>query len=77
MSTTDEGPTSTWTCTCGAPMARYRGQGDQNCGRCGANYNACGQRLRDDWRGNPAWTNDDLSDLEGFEQQMLAREFGL
>ncbi len=44
---------------------------------CGAWYNAFGQRLRDDWRGNPAWNGqDDLDDLEGFERQKLARERG-
>lgn len=53
---------------CGATIARYRGEGDVTC-RCGAEYNAGGQRLRDDWRGNPSTWDDEVSDLDGFEQQ--------
>lgn len=61
---------------CGTEVARWRGEGDVMCA-CGAWYNAFGQRLRDDWRGNPAWNGqDDLDDLEGFERQKLARERG-
>ena len=46
-------PTRWWHChQCGAHLDRYRGQGDQTC-RCGAEYNAFGQRLRDDWRSDP------------------------
>jgi hypothetical protein len=58
-----------WDCEkCGDEVYRYRGDGDVSCG-CGAEYNAFGQRLRDDWRGNPAWKYDDVTDLDGFEMQ--------
>lgn len=67
-------PTNTWTCHCGNSMARYRGEAEQTCSRCGSWYNACGQRLRDDWQGNPAWSDDDLDDMTGFELQQTAHE---
>ena len=67
-------PTWSKKCDCGETVERWRGQGDVSC-RCGAQYNASGQRLRDDWRGNAAWRDDDIDDLEGFERQQLAREF--
>lgn len=68
-----EEPRPTWSkpCgSCGATVARYRGQGDVMC-QCGAWYNAGGQRLRDDWMGNSAWGDDDLDDMEGFERQHM------
>jgi len=43
----------------------------------GASYNAGGQRLRDDWRGNRAWScpgDEEFDDMEGYERQMLAEE---
>lgn len=58
-----------WDCEkCGNEVRRFRGQSDVSCD-CGAQYNASGQRLRDDWRGNPSNWDDDISDLEGFEIQ--------
>ncbi len=77
MMSTDEQPTWVKPCEkCGREIARWRGQGDISC-TCGAWYNAFGQRLRDDWMGNPAWGEDnveEIDDLEGFERQQLARE---
>jgi hypothetical protein len=62
-------PTNAWKCdVCGVICERYRGIGDVEC-VCGANYNASGQRLRDDWRGNPSTWDEDVSDLDGFEYQ--------
>ena len=62
-------PTNSWDCeVCGETCERYRGQYDVSC-VCGAQYNAGGQRLRDDWRGNPSTWDDDISDLEGYEIQ--------
>lgn len=58
---------------CGREVARWWGQGDVSCS-CGAWYNAGGQRLRDEWMGNPAWQDDELDDLEGYERQQTARE---
>lgn len=70
----EETPTNFWHCVrCGAHLNRYRGQGDQSC-VCGTEYNIGGQRLRDDWRDNPAWQDDSVDDLEGFELSQLAKE---
>ncbi|AIS73855.1 hypothetical protein SEA_SEMPERFI_92 [Mycobacterium phage SemperFi] len=67
---------SAWDCTatayrkeCGAEVRRYRGESDVSCTECGAWYNASGQRLRDDWRGNASNYDDEIGDLEGFEAQ--------
>jgi hypothetical protein len=38
--------------------------------------NASGQRLRDDWRGNPSVYDDEIGDMEGFEIQQLRNEVG-
>lgn len=66
---------SAWDCErCNREIRRYRGQGDVDCGNCGACYNAGGQRLRDDWRGNPSNWDDEIGDLEGFEIQQLRKE---
>ena len=62
-------PTWTKECDCGATVERYRGQGDVTCHRCGAWYNAGGQRLRDDWYDNPSWMDEDIDDLTGYEMQ--------
>lgn len=63
-------PANWWHCSdCNAHVERYRGQGDVQCPECGASYNAGGQRLRDDWSGNPSNYDDEISDLEGFESQ--------
>jgi hypothetical protein len=63
-------PTNTFKCAdCGQTCERYRGEYEVICNQCGATHNAGGQRLRDDWRGNPSNYDDDISDLEGFEIQ--------
>lgn len=59
---------------CNHTIERWRGQGDVTCGNCGAEYNAGGQRLRDNWRGNSSWSDEDVDDLEGLERQQLAQE---
>ena len=63
------GPTNTWTCPCGQPMARNRGESDLCCPTCGQWFNSGGQRLRDDWMGNPSLYDDEIGDLEGYEIQ--------
>lgn len=64
-----EGPTWEKDCgKCGQKVARWRGQGDVSC-ECGAEYNAFGQRLRDDWRGNASNWDDEVGDMEGYEMQ--------
>lgn len=73
-----DGPTNTWPCgRCGATVERWRGEYDVSCPNCGAQYNAFGQRLRDDWRGNQSTWDEDMDDLEGFERQQLAYEGSL
>lgn len=69
---------SAWDCEkCGKEVRRYRGQSDVDCSECGACYNAGGQRLRDDWRGNPSNWDENIGDLEGFEIQQLRKEGSL
>lgn len=54
---------------CGTFIERWFGQSDVSCPDCNAQYNAFGQRLRDDWRDNPSTWDDEISDLEGYEIQ--------
>lgn len=64
-----------WPCEkCSAPVYRYQFQSDVDCTQCGACYSASGQRLRDDWRGNPSNYDDDIGDMEGYEIQQLQAE---
>ena len=66
----DNVPTHSWKCQdCGSTLSRYRWQGDIMCCECDALYNAFGQRLRDDYYGNPSVRDDDIDDLEGYERQ--------
>lgn len=61
---------SEWKCSrCKATVYRYRGESDVSCDRCGAEYNAAGQQLRDDWRGNMSNYDDEIGDMEGYEIQ--------
>ena len=70
-----DGPTNTWTCgDCNETVYRFRGDYDVTCD-CGAQYNASGQRLRDNWRGNMSNYDDDISDLDGYEAQMIREEW--
>jgi hypothetical protein len=67
--TRHEDGSSSWPCqNCKQTVTRYRRQGDVSCD-CGAQYNAFGQRLRDDWRGNPSNYDENISDLDGYEMQ--------
>lgn len=63
-----EQPTWEKKCECGRVVARWRGMGDVSCD-CGREYNAFGQRLRSDWRGNPSSWDEEVGDLEGYEMQ--------
>lgn len=64
-------PLRAWECgKCGGTVEVWTRGYDVAC-ECGAQYNAFGQRLRDDWASNPAWGNDDIDDMEGFERQHL------
>lgn len=56
-------------CKCGTIIEFYASDGEPSCSNCGANYNVFGQRLREDWRGNPSVYDDDISDLDGYEMQ--------
>jgi hypothetical protein len=59
---------------CGHTVTRWRGMSDVSCDKCDAQYNAGGQRLRDDWRGNPSTWDDEVGDLEGYEIQHMGDE---
>ena len=59
---------------CGFSVARFRRQSEVTCDNCGAEYNAGGQRLRDNWRSNRSWSDDDVDDMEGYEQACLREE---
>jgi hypothetical protein len=62
-------PTNSWECNkCKEIVERYRGEVTVTCS-CGQEFNASGQMLVSDWRGNPSWYNDDIGDLEGYEIQ--------
>lgn len=67
--TRHEDGSSSWKCSCGTTVFRYRGRGDVSCSECGNWYNAFGQRLRNDWQGNQSNYDDDVSDLDGYELQ--------
>lgn len=74
-------PTPTWEKDCEAPgcagfVQRFRGEGDVTCSEGDHSYNAGGQRLRDNWRNNPAWLDDDMDDMEGYERECLSIEGG-
>lgn len=69
-------PTNWWHCQdCNCHISRWRGQGEVHCPVCGAEYNAGGQRLRDDWRGNTSNYDDDISDMDGYEAQHAGDEW--
>ena len=70
LATGEPGPTNWWHCHCGEHLERWRGEGEVSC-NCGAEYNAFGQLLRSDWRSNPAWYDDDIDDLTGFELSQM------
>lgn len=55
---------------CGETVHWYPRQGDTACNKCDAQYNASGQRLRDNWRDNPSWGDDEIGDMEGYEIEM-------
>lgn len=72
-------PEPTWSKPCEAGgcsevVERYRGEGDVQCGN-GHWYNAGGQRLRDNWMGNRSNWDDDVSDLDGYEEQMIREDW--
>lgn len=69
ITSSDEGPTHEFSCkVCSKNLARWRGQESVTC-TCGAEYTPSGQQIRSDWRSNPSYFDDDISDLEGFEIQ--------
>lgn len=63
-----------WHCECGSKVLRFRGESDVRCGDCGNWYNAFGQRLRDDWQKNRSNWDDDVSDLDGYEEAYAGDE---
>lgn len=66
-------PTWTKDCArCGKTVERWHGESYPSCNNCGAEYNASGQQLRDDWRGNPSSWDYETGDMEGYETQHAA-----
>lgn len=59
---------------CGIEVRRYRGMGDVTCD-CGQSYNAFGQRLRSDYRGNSSMWDEDVSDMDGYEMQHAGEDY--
>lgn len=61
---------------CGTLILRFRGQNDLQCHTCGAHYNCFGQRLRDDLHSRPNFSefDDELGDMEGYEDAMIRSE---
>lgn len=75
MKQTDDPSTTEGICdACGTTVERYRGESNIACPKCNAQYNCFGQRLRDDWAGNRSNWDDDVSDMDGFEEQQLASD---
>lgn len=65
----------TFDCTCcGSHLEIWERGRDITCRRCGTPFNCFGQELRRDWASNPAWRDDDIDDMEGFELSQLAAE---
>lgn len=65
-----------WKCACGNRVERYRGQADVKCHKCGQWFNAFGQRLRPDWQNNRSNWDEDVSDLDGYEESLIRKENG-
>jgi hypothetical protein len=58
--------------TCGKMFVAHND--DCDCPHCGQEYNAFGQRLRNDWRDNPSNWDEGIGDLEGYEIEMARKE---
>lgn len=64
-----------WDCDCGNEVRRYRGTGDVLCHDCGQWFNAFGQRLRSDYRSNRSMYDEDVSDMDGYEDSFSGEEY--
>ena len=70
----EETRTRTWECRrCGSTVTAWGGH-DTSCGKCHAQYNGFGQRLRDDWQDNLSAYDEDIGDLEGSEIAAITAE---
>lgn len=67
-------PTWTKKCACGNDVSRWPGEMYPDCGNCGADYNASGQRLREGWDRNMSNYDDEVGDMEGYEAQYAAAD---
>lgn len=61
-------------CEASIIVTRYGPPNDLSCRLCDAEYNAFGQRLRDNWRDNPSNWDESVSDMDGYEDAMLWAE---
>lgn len=58
-----------WECgDCGATV--HASSHDASCDRCDAQYNVYGQRLNRNWRSNMSNYDEDVSDLDGYENAL-------
>jgi hypothetical protein len=69
-----QGGYTAWDCDCGYEVRRYRGQGDVSCD-CGREYNAFGQLLRSNWRSNRSNWDEDVSDMDGYEDSFAGEDY--
>ena len=70
-----EGEYWEWDCDCGGVVHRSRGQGDVSCPECDQPFNAFGQRLRRDWRNNRSNWDEDVSDMDGYEDSYAGEDY--
>ncbi|MEB3023052.1 MULTISPECIES: hypothetical protein [Mycolicibacter] len=60
-----------WDCSgCGTEIQHYPGEREVSCPNCSAQYNPFGQRLRDDWDSNRSNYDDEVGDMEGYEDSV-------
>ena len=65
-----------WACgDCGTTV--YSSGRETDCDKCGACYNAWGQRLVRNWRSNMSNYDEDVSDLDGYEAACASAESSL
>lgn len=58
-----------WDCACGNVVKVYRLGRDTTCSSCGQWFNSAGQRLRNDWMNNRSCWDEEVSDMDGYEEE--------
>lgn len=57
-----------WPCDCGATV--HSSGRDADCEKCGACFNRFGQRLNRNWRSNRSNCDENVSDMDGYEDSL-------